>query len=129
MRNFKALRVWITAHQFTLRMYELTQDFPRREVYGLASQMRRAAASIPTNIAEGCGRASDPDFVRFLDISLGSANEAEYQLLLSKDLGYLRQDDFEQACRQLTEIQKMLIAFIHKLRPPSRRNMESGVYP
>lgn len=117
MRNFRELHVWSQAHRFTLSLYAMTRSFPREEFYGLTRQMRRAAASIPTNIAEGCGRRTDMDFTHFLDISLGSANEVEYQLLLSKDLGYLQGEDFAVLNKDLAETQKMLIAFIHKLRP------------
>ena len=75
MQDFKKLQVWQKSHDLTLRMYELTSRFPREEMYGLTNQIRRACASIPTNIAEGCGRGSSADFARFLHIAMGSANE------------------------------------------------------
>jgi len=88
MKDFRELKVWEKAHQFTLVVYQATTAFPKEELFGLTSQMRRSAASIPTNIAEGCGRGSDDDFRRFLQIAMGSASELKYQLLLAHDLGY-----------------------------------------
>ncbi len=84
MQDFKKLQVWAKSHDLTLRMYELTSQFPREEIYGLTSQIRRACASIPTNIAEGCGRKSSADFARFLQIAMGSASETEYLILLAR---------------------------------------------
>jgi four helix bundle protein len=96
MKDFKELKVWVKAHQLTLAVYQATTTFPKEELYGLTSQMRRSAASIPTNIAEGCGRGSDDDFRRFLQIAMGSASELEYQLLLAHDLGYFSTADSER---------------------------------
>ena len=84
MQDFKKLQVWAKSHDLTLRMCELTSQFPREEIYGLTSQIRRACASIPTNIAEGCGRKSSADFARFLQIAMGSASETEYLILLAR---------------------------------------------
>ena len=92
MRDFRRLQVWGKSHELTLRIYALTSEFPRQEIYGLTSQIRRACASIPTNIAEGCGRNSSPDFARFLQIAMGSASETEYLILLAHDLKYLNVD-------------------------------------
>ena len=78
MQNYKELKVWAKAHEFTLKVYEVTQLFPREEVYGMTSQMRRAASSIQANIAEGCGKFTPQDFARYLNIALGSPNESEY---------------------------------------------------
>ena len=89
MQDFRKLVVWRQAHEMTLRIYGETTTFPLEERFGLSSQMRRSASSIPTNIAEGCGRGTDPDFARFLRIALGSASELEYLLILATDLGYL----------------------------------------
>jgi four helix bundle protein len=119
MRNYRELKVWEKAHAFALRVYSLTQNFPRTEIYGLTNQIRRACVSIPSNIVEGCGRTGNPDFARFLDISLGSANEVDYQLLLAKDLAYLKDPEYESLSREVEEIQKMLTTFILKLRPPA----------
>lgn len=103
MQDFRNLKVWQYAHQLVLDVYGATAAFPRAERYGLSSQMRRAAVSIPSNIAEGCGRGSDADFARFLSIAMGSASELEYQLLLARDLGWLHAEDYdvlhEAACR------------------------------
>ena len=85
MRNFRELRVWEKAHELTLQTYETTQAFPKNEIFGLTNQTRRASVSIPANIAEGCGRGSDADLARFLQISMGSASELEYQLLLASE--------------------------------------------
>lgn len=115
MRNFKELKVWQKAHIFTLEIYRLTKDFPKTEKFGLTPQIRRAAASVPTNIAEGCGRAGDRDFARFLSIAAGSASEVEYQLLLAKDLNYIRQDTYSESKTMVNEIKKMLNTFIQKL--------------
>jgi four helix bundle protein len=117
MRTFRQLQVWEKAHRFTILVYKATQDFPTSESIGLTRQIRRAAASIPTNIAEGCGRRGNPEFAHFLEISLGSANEADYQLLLARDLGYLKEDLYQQLSEDATEIQKMLVSFIQKIRP------------
>ncbi|HET9056582.1 MAG TPA: four helix bundle protein, partial [Chitinophagaceae bacterium] len=89
MQNYKELKVWEKAHDFTLKIYEATKIFPKEEIYSLTNQLRRAASSIPANIAEGCGKKSQLDFANFLNIALGSANEAEYYVILSKDLKYL----------------------------------------
>jgi four helix bundle protein len=89
MEDFKNLRVWAKAHELTLSVYQRTRDFPKEEMYGLTSQMRRSAASVGANIAEGCGRRSDGEMRRFLQIARGSASELEYHLLLAKDLRFL----------------------------------------
>ena len=117
MKDFRQLKVWDKAHQLTLAIYKVTKGFPKEEMYGLASQMRRSSASIATNIAEGCGRNSDADFCRFLVVALGSGSELEYQLLLCHDLGYLDEEEYEALLAQLTEVKKMLNGFIHKLSP------------
>jgi len=116
MRPFHDLQVWQKAHQLTLAVYKATANFPRDELYGLTSQIRRAASSIPANIAEGCGRATDADFARFLQIAMGSASELEYHLLLSKDLGFIEKQSFDQLNSQVIEIKRILTAFIQTLR-------------
>ncbi len=119
MRDFRELRVWQNAHQLTLDVYGLTVSFPKSELYGLTSQLRRAASSIPTNIAEGSARGSSKDFGRFLQIALGSATETEYLLLLSKDLNFITIEDYNIANQQTVEIKRMLVAFIKQLRTQS----------
>jgi four helix bundle protein len=116
MQNYKDLKVWEKAHHFTLSVYETTKSFPKEEIYGLTSQMRRAASSIPANIAEGCGKNSKLDFANFLNIALGSSNESEYFLLLAKDLNYIKTEDFLQQHKIINEIKAMLIALITKVR-------------
>ena len=116
MQDFRNLLVWQKSHELALEIYRLSRDFPREELYGLASQMRRAAVSIPSNIAEGCGRGSDPDFGRFLVIAMGSSSELEYQLLLAKDLGYVDTTMHESLERKIMEIKKMLSSLIQRVK-------------
>ena len=92
------------------------RGFPREELYGLTSQMRRAASSVPTNLAEGCGRGSDPDFARFVQIGMGSACELEYQLILANDLGYLPTDDYPKFDADVQEVKRMLASLLSRLR-------------
>jgi len=106
MKNFKELNVWLKAHQLVLAVYQVTKSFPSDELFGLTSQMRRAAASIPANIAEGCGRSSDAEFARFLYISFGSASELEYHILLAHDLGMLNEIDCGKLTENVIEIKK-----------------------
>jgi four helix bundle protein len=115
MKDYKKFLVWQKAHQLTLEIYRVTKNFPKEEVYGLTSQMKRAASSIPMNIAEGCGRNTDKDFARFLVISFGSANELEYQVILSTDLGYLNQEQSTTLLTKLEEVKKMLNGLIKKI--------------
>ncbi len=116
MQNYKDLKVWEKAHEFTVKVYEITKLFPKEELYSLTNQLRRAAASIPANIAEGCGKNSQLDFANFLNIASGSANEAEYYLILSKDLIYLNTESFEFLFKMINEIKAMLISLISKVR-------------
>ena len=118
MENFKDLKVWKKSHDLTLAVYKLTRNFPRDEIYGLTSQMRRACASIGANIAEGCGRRSDPEFNRFIQIARGSASEAEYHLLLARDLGFLSDVDSRDLETRVLEVQRMLAALSQRLRVP-----------
>ena len=117
MKNYKDLLVWKKAHEMTLQVYSATRSFPKEELYGLTSQLRRAAASIGANIAEGSGRRSINEICRFLQIARGSASEAEYHLLLARDLNLLREEDFQKLSRQSDEIQRMLTALIQSLHP------------
>ena len=115
MQDPKELKVWEKSHQLTKSIYRLTASFPREELYGLTSQIRRASASIPANIAEGSGRKTNADFARFLAISLGSTNEVEYFLLLARDLKYLGETEYLLLHDQLVEIRKMLSSFSSKI--------------
>ncbi|MFL6229373.1 MAG: four helix bundle protein [Pyrinomonadaceae bacterium] len=116
MKDFKNLTAWSRAHELTLKVYGATKRFPRDEIYGLTSQLRRACASIPANIAEGCGRSGDIELARFLAIAAGSASEVEYHLLLARDLNYLTHADYEQFNGEVNELKRMLTAFIRKLK-------------
>jgi four helix bundle protein len=115
MRDFKELKVWQKAHRFVLDAYKVTTNFPVEERFGLTRQLRHSAASIPSNIAEGCGREGERELARFLSIAAGSASEAEYQLLLARDLGYLQQDAHRLLEQQVTEVRRMLYSFMRKL--------------
>jgi four helix bundle protein len=116
MRDFRELKVWEKGHQLTLAIYKATVMFPRDELYGLTSQLRRSCASIPANIAEGCGRNGDAELARFLQIAMGSASELEYHLLLAHDLNLLNSLDYEQLTSEVIEVKRMLTSFILKLR-------------
>lgn len=115
MRDFKQLSFWKRSHLLTLKVYSLTNSFPKEEVYGLTSQIRRSSSSVPTNIAEGCGRNSNPELRRFLIISTGSSSELEYQFLLAKDLGYLPDAVFNELTTEIIEIRKMIYSYIQTL--------------
>ena len=119
MRNFKKLQVWERSHDLTLRIYELTSQFPREEIYGLTSQIRRACASIPTNIAEGCGRETSADFARFLQIAMGSASETEYLILLTRDLKYINANQYVALTDAIVRVKKMLTSLLKRLRTDS----------
>ncbi len=116
MEDFKNLKVWVKAHELTVHIYERTRLFPKEEVYGLISQMRRAAGSIGANIAEGCGRRSDPEMKRFVQIARGSASELEQHLLLAKDLKFLNEAEFIEFEKKTHEVQRMLAALAQSLQ-------------
>jgi four helix bundle protein len=116
VKAFRDLVVWEKFHRFTLAVYSATAGFPREEQYGLTSQIRRAAVSIPANIAEGCGRNSDNELRRFLEFAMGSASELEYHLLLAHDLNLLESDTYQLLNQQICEVKRMLSAFIQKLK-------------
>src|SRR5687768_15199127 len=116
MQNYKELKVWEKAHLFTLSVYEQTKLFPKEELYSLTNQLRRSASSIPANIAEECGKHSKQEFAHYLNIALGSANESEYFLILSKDLKYLLEEPFELLFNLVNEVKGMLISLINKVR-------------
>lgn len=116
MRDFKKLKVWQKAHFFVLEVYRLTKTFPKEELFGITGQIRRAAVSIANNIAEGCGRSSKREMLRFFDISMGSASESEYLLLLSNDLSYLTKNDYNYLNNLLIEVRKMLNVYMQKIK-------------
>ena len=119
MQDFRELKVWTKAHALTLAIYRATERFPAAERYGLTSQMRRAAASVAANIAEGCVKSTDADFARFLRISLGSASELEYFILLARDLTLLKDDLPDRLTADTQEVKRMLTALIARLRADS----------
>ena len=119
MRDFKTLVVWQKAHQVALRIYKATADFPKEEIYGLTSQIRRAASSVPANIAEGCGRNGDVELGRFCHIAMGSASEVEYFLILATDLELIDRSVYDSLNNDLVEMKRMLNAFIQKLKANS----------
>lgn len=108
--------VWRKSHELTLSVYKATKLFPKEELYGLTSQIRRASSSIPANIAEGCGRQGNAEFARFLQIAFGSANELEYHLVLSHDLKILDSEQHQQIENQLLEVKRMLASLLTKVR-------------
>jgi four helix bundle protein len=116
MKGFRDLKVWEKAHALTLAVYRVTRTFPKEELYGLTSQIRRSCSSIPANIAEGCGRSGDPELARFLQIAMGSASELEYHLLLARDLNLLQPSDYEPLSNEAIEVKRVLASFLKKLR-------------
>ena len=116
MKDFRKLKVWEKSHQLVLDVYRVTATFPSAERHGLTSQLRRAGASIPANIAEGCGRGGDPELARFSQIALGSASEVEYYLLLVHDLGFVADSDYERLVSATIEVKRMLASLINRLR-------------
>ena len=112
MKSHKDLIVWQKSMDHVAAIYVATKAFPKEELFGIVSQMRRAAVSIPSNIAEGYGRLYDKETVKFLSNALGSASELETQLIISKDLGYLLIEDFQKLINQIEEIIRMLSALI-----------------
>jgi len=116
MKDFRQLKVWEKSHLLALAIYKITKEFPKEELYGLTSQIRRARMSIPTNIAEGCGRNTDADFARFLQMSMGSASETEYRLILARDLEFLAKDSYEKLHTDGEEVKRMLASLLKTLR-------------
>jgi four helix bundle protein len=117
MKDFKDLKVWEKAHLLTLLVYQETRSFPKEELYGLTSQLRRAAASVAANIVEGCGRRSDGEFSRFLQIARGSASEVEYHLLLARDLHLLDEGKYCRLDSMVVEVERMLTGLVQRVRP------------
>ncbi|MBI3670095.1 MAG: four helix bundle protein [Acidobacteria bacterium] len=115
MRGFRNLKVWRKAHMLTLAVYKMTRMFPREELFGLTTQMRRASSSVGANIAEGCGRAGGADLGRFLQMAVGSASELEYHLLLAHDLGLLNEAGYVRLTGEVTEVKRMLTSLIQKV--------------
>ena len=108
MQDYRKLSVWKKAHYIVIDLYRVTGEFPNSELFGLTSQTRRACVSIPANIAEGCGRNGGAELIHFLGIAQGSASELDYHLLLAKELGLVRQQDYVQLYDQLNEVRRMI---------------------
>lgn len=121
MNDYRKIQVWQRSHKLVLQVYKLTRNFPAEELYGLTSQLRRASVSVPSNIAEGCGRSTQAELARFIDISLGSLNETEYLLFLSYELSYFEKDGYLKLSGELVEIRKMLTAFLKTVRSKKRK--------
>ena len=115
MKDFRQLHVWQKAHQLVLAVYRLTASFPRDELYGLTTQLRRSSASIAANLAEGCGRNGDAELARFCSIAMGSASELDYHLLLARDLKLINATDYTAVAQQTTEVKRMLTGLRQKL--------------
>ena len=116
MQDFKRLEVWKKSHSLTLEIYRITSRFPRSELYGLTSQIRRSASSVPANIAEGCGRYGNAELTRFLRIAMGSASELEYHILLAHDLNYIATEDYDEISKRLIEVKRMLTGLSNRTR-------------
>ncbi|WP_420578160.1 four helix bundle protein [Ekhidna sp.] len=116
MRDFKNLEVWKEAHQIAKECYKVSSYFPQEEKFGLTSQLRRSSLSIPTNLAEGCGRGSQKDLKRFCDIAMGSASEVEYLLFFINEIGILQYQDYKSLSESLITMKKRLNALIQKLK-------------
>jgi len=115
MQDFRHLEVWDKAHKLTLEAYRLTEKFPRSEMFGLCSQIRRSAASVPANLAEGCGR-TQAEFGKFTQIAFGSACELEYQLVLARDLGFLTPQSYASVNANVVEVKRMLSSLIKRIQ-------------
>jgi four helix bundle protein len=115
MRDFRELKVWQKAHQVALSVFRQSQSFPAEERFGLTAHVRKSATSVPSNIAEGCGRETERELTRFLAIAAGSASELEYQLMLAFDLEYLPPDTYADLYEQVTEVKRMLYRFMETL--------------
>jgi four helix bundle protein len=124
LKDFKELKVWQKAYALSLSVYEAARVFPREEIYGLTSQLRRSAVSVGANIAEGCGRRSDGELVRFLQIARGSASEMEHHLLLARDLKFLSAGTHQDLEKRLQEVQRMLASLVSSIQEKSRLRPE-----
>jgi four helix bundle protein len=119
MKDYRELKVWQKAHQLSLAVYRSSANFPRSELYGLTSQLRRSCSSISANLAEGCGRNGDAELARFCSIAMGSASELDYHLLLAKDLKLIDAKEYQELADQTTEVRRILTKFHQKLKAKS----------
>ena len=116
MRDFKKLQIWELGHKLTLDVYAITFKFPREEMFGLTSQLRRAVSSVPTNIAEGCGRNRNADIAHFIQIGIGSLCETEYHIILAHDLGYISKETFIDVSNRINELRMKMIKYNERVR-------------
>ena len=126
MQDFKELKVWQKAHIVVLNSYQMTALFPKDELFGLVSQIRRAAVSVAANIVEGCSRDNEGDFKRFLQMAQASAAELEYEMLLARDLRYLTDEQYAGTAMQIQEVRRMLNGFIQTLRASNSSSKANG---
>lgn len=115
MKNFRDLQVWHKAHMLAIESYNITSGFPRHELFGMTSQIRRAAVSIAANIAEGCGKRGNGEFQRYLGIATGSASELEYHFLLCHDLSFIADAEYQKLNGQVIEVKRMLASLLRKV--------------
>jgi four helix bundle protein len=116
MKDYRELKVWQKAHKLTLAIYRISADFPRAELYGLTSQLRRSCSSISANLAEGCGRNGDAELARFCSIAMGSASELDYHLLLAKDLNLIEPKNYGVLAEHTSEVKRMLTGLYQTLK-------------
>ena len=115
LKHYRELKVWQKSYQLCLEIYKITKGFPKEETYGLTSQVRRATVSVPSNIAEGYGRKTTPEYIRFLYIAYGSNCELETQVMLSGDLGYIENVKLKKIQDEIGAVERMLMALIKSL--------------
>ena len=116
MKNFKSLLIWQKSMSLVTETYLITKEFPKEEIFGLTSQIRRSAISIPSNIAEGFGRDSNKEYLRFLNVSIASLFELQTQLEIGENIEYLTEQEFNKIYEDSRELERMLVAFINKIR-------------
>ena len=126
MGTYKDLTVWQKSMLLARRIYEITARFPSDEKFGLVSQMRRCAVSIPSNIAEGYGREGEREHSHFLFVSLGSSNELETQMILSHDFRYVDEENYQEIMNLNSEVNKMLSSLVYKLRHPTPQELKNS---
>ena len=126
MRNYRELEVWQKSHKLTLDLYKLSRAFPKEELYGLTSQLRRAAVSIGANLAEGCGRRTGAEMARFVRIAMGSASELDYHLLLCRDFEFMTAVEYERQSRELVRVRKMLSGLLASIEEQLESNAKAA---
>jgi four helix bundle protein len=126
MRNYRELEVWQKSHKLTLDLYKLSRAFPKEELYGVTSQLRRAAVSIGANLAEGCGRRTGAELARFVRIAMGSASELDYHLLLCRDFEFITAAEYERQSRELVRVRKMLTGLLASIEEQLESNVKAA---